>query len=441
MKLRFQLFLNKILSIEYFISFILLIAVIGLIFPYKIPLFTIFVLFYFFAFFITNRLNIRINIGNIIIFVNIYFYFLGLLWTSGFIYNQNASDIVNIFLLVLTLFCIGKIKLSNYRVIMNLFIKLVSFTIPLFSIVSLYKYLLLLNGIQLQMFVVSGRPYPWGTSLVLDYNMFALGMLIGLICLIYYFYNSRSLFCQIYLLMSIFVVIASILFAGSRRGWVFLTIFILYFLFNLTKSIYRTIQKKSGKKIYVAIGLCLLLLFIFVPKISIDITNFYELEKLEYRFSTLNNVEDSFSERTARWDYAVWIMQNSNLFQWILGQGFEYLSLFGDKFGSADGEDYPHNFLVSSLLYSGVVGFIANLIMTFLPLFIMLKNIKRIGYEMSIIYFTVLVFFMMSGNSIFSSKLLLFLILLIFNIDFQPIQFHTNRKLNISNRGLYIYQR
>ena len=64
------------------------------------------------------------------------------------------------------------------------------------------------------------------------------------------------------------------------------------------------------------------------------------------------------SERTSRWKYAFELWKTE--YNWknkFFGKGFDYLEMFGQKFYPDQNRiDYPHNPILSSFLYSGIIG-------------------------------------------------------------------------------------
>lgn len=82
------------------------------------------------------------------------------------------------------------------------------------------------------------------------------------------------------------------------------------------------------------------------------------LEKLKFIQRTTNNSMHLFSDRTQRWKYAweLWTQEYS-WYSRIFGKGFDYLKMYGQKFYPNDERiDYPHNPIISSFLYSGILG-------------------------------------------------------------------------------------
>ncbi len=79
-------------------------------------------------------------------------------------------------------------------------------------------------------------------------------------------------------------------------------------------------------------------------------------ENLKREFDNSSDFRDFknklYSERTNRWHYS-WVVFNDSLSisQKIFGGGFDYLEMFGKKFGIAR-YDKPHNPFLSTFLYS-----------------------------------------------------------------------------------------
>jgi len=125
---------------------------------------------------------------------------------------------------------------------------------------------------------------------------------------------------------------------------------------------------------------------------------------------------DSLSvSRLIRWKYAgdIWF-NDYNVFHKIFGNGFSYKQSYGEKFlGDKSKLDYPHNPIISSFLYSGIIGglfYIYFLIMVFYYYW------KYRKYHMVFFFMYLITFFFMmfSGNSHFSVPVFTFLSLIPF---------------------------
>jgi len=127
-----------------------------------------------------------------------------------------------------------------------------------------------------------------------------------------------------------------------------------------------------------------------------------------------------FNSRTARWDFAFKIWKDDyNVLQKLFGDGFNYLSKYSIKFHADEKRaDYPHNPIISSILYSGIIGGLVYLSFLIIAIF------KYYQYRHDLFlypYFYCIVFFFMmfSSNSHFSVPLFTFLSIIPFflNLD------------------------
>lgn len=114
--------------------------------------------------------------------------------------------------------------------------------------------------------------------------------------------------------------------------------------------------------------------------------------------------------RTARWRYALELWQTRYTTQQkIFGQGFKYLEWYGEKFyNNPKRYDFPHNPIISSFLYSGIIGGIVYIIFLISSLWLYWKKRKTMGIFF-IMYLCCMFFCMFSGSSHFSFPLFAFL--------------------------------
>lgn len=142
---------------------------------------------------------------------------------------------------------------------------------------------------------------------------------------------------------------------------------------------------------------------------------------MEVRFKSIFSGErssaDPFSERLERWDFAAELIEDHTLLEILFGSGFEYLASYGERSLEVKEEGDPHNFVISSMLYSGLVGvmlILALIAYTFLRLYI---NKKIYGSEFFLVFLTTLLFWSVGGNSLFSVKILPVVILTILSVE------------------------
>jgi hypothetical protein len=142
------------------------------------------------------------------------------------------------------------------------------------------------------------------------------------------------------------------------------------------------------------------------PMFTRQIFNSYKSD----RNFVLPDVELISKERTERWSYAymLWIRDYS-IFDKTRGKGFEYLKQFGKEFYPNECRlDYPHNPVISSLLYSGIVGCLYYICILILSIFYYWQWRKDYSI-LFVLYLVVLFFMMVSGNSHFSVPIFTFL--------------------------------
>jgi hypothetical protein len=114
------------------------------------------------------------------------------------------------------------------------------------------------------------------------------------------------------------------------------------------------------------------------------------------------SLQPSFSSsRIDRWKYAVDLyINNFTLRQKIIGGGFDYLLLFGKKFGETK-YDYPHNPFLDTFLFSGIFGGLFYIFYFILVVYYYLKNYKRHKFFF-FCFIIVFVFSFVSANTHFS---------------------------------------
>lgn len=409
----FHLLLNK----GFFIALIFFISIVGLIVPYGFPIFSLIIIVYFIIYLISNRIKLSRKLGllEFLFFISIAIYMSSLLQNGGLLYSQNISEIVNILTVILVYLIINNIGTKEYSTFIYSLSIMIAIFLPAISIFSLYKYFLLTQGIQLDFLVLEGRSYPWGTTLMPDYNMFALGMLISIVFISRILLNSRNILINIYCLLGILSMFATVLLSGSRRGLVVIPIIIVFFSFIIIKKLLKRRQQFRNFILFSLTAIVLLITASQLPYSSV--TQSYEFEKIVNRFSTLSNTSNSFSQRSERWSYGFTMIEQSDIVDIFIGNGFSYLESYAKEFNVESGEEYPHNPLISTFHYSGITGVIVLVALIFLVGISQLINYKIFGFELIISFILSILFLFISANSIFTTKFLLLLICLIVVID------------------------
>lgn len=129
-----------------------------------------------------------------------------------------------------------------------------------------------------------------------------------------------------------------------------------------------------------------------------------------HKYYSQDTINYFTASRTDRWRYALELWQTRyNTKQKIFGQGFKYLEWYGEKFyNNSKRYDFPHNPIISSFLYSGIIGGIVYIIFLIMSLWLYWKRRKELGIFF-IMYLCCMFFCMFSGSSHFSFPLFAFL--------------------------------
>lgn len=411
---------RQIGSNEGVIALILLIAVVGMAYPYGFPLFTPFLVICFCVLMFRGSIVLEINIGFVFLYLSSMLYLVGII-VSGQIYAHNLNDLENMLGYLLLWLMLGKMDGRSYQRLMELYFKVSSPVLTVIAVLGIYKFYMLYHGVTLTWVIRENNVYPWGSSLVVDYNFFALALLMGLLAATYCFHQASSVRIRlIYLVMALLMTTAIIL-SGSRRAWVVIALLGLLLLLWLLRVLLRNLSqlRRGTQTVFITFVLLVVLPSIFwvIAKSDFGSLDNYRVDQLTYRLSTLFTDEgDSFSERSARWNYTLELLESYNFLQLVLGHGFNYLTDFANQFTFNGTEDYPHNPFLSAFLYSGMVGLLAHIMFIFTACLQAWGNRKRLGWTFLGMLGISLAFCLISANSIFSINLMM--ILLLFGLKF-----------------------
>ena len=296
------------------------------------------------------------------------------------LYDNVARDVANIILITsfIPIFYGAMKTVDQFYLFRTSFFNIIFILGTLVGLLGFYKfYLLTFTGSVPTYFINDDQGvdrFRIGTSLVGDYNYYALGLFFSLSTIPYLYTRQKKKVWYKLLLVSGFLALTiNILMSGSRRGILLIVVYLFVLLFVRMKSwvFRRRILTRKGLYGGIVVGLLIGSALVYgVNWVSHNQTAFLEsreLGKLWDRIETLNDSDNVTSGRTIRWGKSIDIFRNYNFIQWVIGDGFDYLSSLGRLFGG--GEDYPHNFLMSSLLYGGIVTFVSVLMYTGLTLF------------------------------------------------------------------------
>jgi hypothetical protein len=353
----------------------------------------------------------------------IFFYLIGILSEGGKLYVYNRLDIVGMVLAGLSIMLYGQIPLGSARRIIDVIIKSMTVFSLVLSILGLLKFLMLINGefvpVLLNISLEDGVGYPQGTALISDYNMHALALCTGVLAAFFVIIDNRFALSMRWLsVTSIIISSTAILFAGSRRGWITLGLYIVLglaflvsrpgLLSNKNRSVPDSPDASPMKAMLGILAACIVALAIGFSSVVQDVAqDSVAVTGIIARFQSIEQevsaTESRLGGRESYWNLALDLIGEYSLIQFMLGNGFSYLEIYGREFsGGASGLNYPHSPLLASFLYSGLLGafWVASLIV--LVAWKALLLTKPLGNFLLILYLTHLSFILISGNSIFS---------------------------------------
>jgi lipopolysaccharide/colanic/teichoic acid biosynthesis glycosyltransferase len=269
---------------------------------------------------------------------------------------------------------------------------------------------------------------PWGTAINDDKNFYALYSFLGLIGLYPRIAGSNSIKKRLVSMLLVFVLITNIIFSFSPRS-----LFLLLILF-LGLVVFQFVQllRKRKQNLYVlALNLLPLTALLFV--VGFFSTTYYSKNNDDFQKLTVNYFGEEIAHQLSadgdvssafpidKWEYAIDYFQQKPWLMRIFGGGFDYLPVFGKEFnGNAQIHDYPHNPVLSSLLYSGIVGAVFAVFFLMVALYYSLIYFSRHPlFSMMLLVCSMFVLF--SGNSLFSVPIFLFLFSLAFLVRHQEI--------------------
>ena len=413
--------IRRIGAIESFLAITYTILLFGMTVPYGFPLFFPFIVICFAIFCIKKRfslsLNVFYNLGIILFFLCIVFYFMGMLNSGGIIYSANVRDVKNILGLVFIVFILGNFDSEKYKKFLRYFNLLIVPVMSVVAVLSLFNFHRLIIGGDI-LFINMEKALRWtGATLTGSRNMFALGMFAGLLGGLSGFHNAKSSLLKFLYLFSIGVMGGVLILSGSRRAWVILGIMVVFGGARILSIFMQYIARGLSGLIDIGVTKIVILCSVFGILLG-GTTLLYNkhftmererpLKKVSYRLETLFDEEgmftEAFSKRTERWTYAASLLEGYSFFEMLFGKGFDYLDSFSAKFHPEKAEGNPHNFFLSAALYSGLIGAIVVVFFIGFGFLKLLRNRKMYGQQFVVFFIIALIFAGIGGNSIFSVK-------------------------------------
>jgi hypothetical protein len=257
------------------------------------------------------------------------------------------------------------------------------------------------------------RGYPLGTSLRIDYNFYSLPLLLGILSAFWLMKKDNSSRWCTASLLCLPVLVSAVLLSGSRRGLItvlcVVPILSAWFAFSPrhTRPVPRG-ARISWKVVLtcgcLAVGFCILKLDPLTQFIK-DLTSADSFSDIMGRWRTFEDGTYSDS-RMHYWSIAMQRLSRFEPLDYVFGEGFAYVTDLGADPEIA--EDYPHNFLLSSLLYGGLVQTACLVVMVSLALVRLSRRAQGSGMVAG--WFVLVLFFLLTScNSFFSSEIAVFL--------------------------------
>lgn len=392
------------------LAILVCIMLIGIMFPYGFPLFILILLPCIGLFVVQKkRFIIPKELWPLLVIQMVFFLAIP---ASERIFSNFVKEFINIlsmdlFLILLFTEVQTQEKLSHFLAKIENIMLGSSFVI---AVIGIYKFVLLLQGQLLSWVSNESGLYPWGTSLVTDYNSFSLGLSIGLLFTFKKISKNTSILRHILFLLIILIFIACIISSGSRRGLISIPVILMSYTYLWIRHIsspLKTRLKKIATTLIVLTGIVVSIMN--TQGIDVEI-NTNHIETLVTRFETLKDRGQLSSSRAIRWEMSYDMLNNETSIRKILfGNGFNYLHTFNLTLSEIDGEDYPHNILLSSLLYSGIVGTLALIMFLGHSSWLMFQ-VRHQYFEWALFFLLMLLTLFTSANTIFSSKVIILIL-------------------------------
>lgn len=265
------------------------------------------------------------------------------------------------------------------------------------ALMGLLKYVNILSGRYINSYYYEDH-LLLGSSLSTDYNVYSLGLTIGALLSLGLFKKITKIPLKYLYILTIGIIVLSILLSGSRRG-VLMSGYILFCLANSSQIFNSRKQITLVTTLFVPI-VVLLIISNNWDKISEYFLSTGFLDQGITRVLTLKEELQGENERSSRLLWSLDYFSGRTGFETIFGSGFEYLKLMGRIF-SGEIEDTPHNYLISSLLYGGILSLIISLLMSY-ELISCSFNHHRVWY---LVVLVLIIFGLTSSNSLFAMRM------------------------------------
>lgn len=228
------------------------------------------------------------------------------------------------------------------------------------GIAGYFKHIALLAGYCTDLIAPNcPQKYPWGTSLVGDYNFFALTLLFGALATLHKWATAENFRHSLGWSAVLGVILFSGTHAGSRRFWIIAPIAIAT---GIALIWLRHRQSVAFGRLFprLVLGIACSWAILQTGVWILTMPDPPSTGLMESRVHSLADHAESYglSARLERWRYALSLIDLRTFFE---GAGFSYRSALGCHFIDCTVEDYPHLPLLSALLYGGIGAALATL--------------------------------------------------------------------------------
>ena len=281
------------------------------------------------------------------------------------------------------------------------------------AVLGLAKFMYFIQGGIVPSLMDPERGYPLGSSLQVDYNFYSLPLLMGIFSAFWLMKRDPSSLWRTGALLSVPALVGGVLLSGSRRGLTIVVIAAPLLLLWALLSGKGTALPENGGKIRwktLAVGLALVAGIGVLKRDALDdfagrFLSADSLVQITQRWETFQDGTYSDS-RLNHWSIALDRLARFRPLQYLFGEGFAYVTDLG-----ADPEveeDYPHNFLLSSMLYGGLVQTTCLVLMLAMAMSRLAR--RAAGSGMLCAWFLLLLYYLSTScNSFFSSEAAVFL--------------------------------
>lgn len=299
-----------------------------------------------------------------------------------FLITSNIMRIINngvpIYIAIL-LFILSCIVINSNKEIID-FLKIFSGFILVMIIISIANY----NGI------LNIETNLGNISLFTDYNEFCLYGVFGMS--IYFFIGNKSIVKYFYSAIVAYVILLS----GSRRSIIFFVLILIFY------AIYR-VKISKLRFHYKTILKLLLTIFLFIIGSNFTASNIQKgnIFRIYDYFIT-----GKYEQQMSRYDIVENYLNNLNeigTIKFIMGQGvFSSMYVFKDM-------NSPHNYIVTSLYDSGIIGFVLIVTYTFIVIYqyifiVLVRSKDSIKFLLACIWTILIWNFLISGSHILYSS-------------------------------------